>query len=73
MSYDGKYYFDTPSKKPSGTTTTAKPSKTTKKPTKKPSFTKAIKGEVLTEIPNLPCSYTSQFKEIWHFRNKTFF
>ena len=39
MSYDGKYYFDTPSKKPSGTTTTAKPSKTTKKPTKKPSFT----------------------------------
>ena len=34
---------------------------------------KAIIGEVLTEIPNLPCSYTSQFKEKWHFRNKTFF
>lgn len=35
--------------------------------------TKAIIGEVLTEIPNLPCSYTSQYKEKWHFRNKTFF
>ena len=37
------------------------------------SSTKAIIGEVLTEIPNLPCSYTSQYKEKWHFRNKTFF
>ena len=37
------------------------------------SITKAIIGEVLTEIPNLPCSYTSQYKEKWHFRNKTFF
>ena len=36
-------------------------------------YTKAIIGEVLTEIPNLPCSYTSQYKEKWHFRNKTFF
>ena len=34
---------------------------------------KAIIGEVLTEIPDLPCSYTSQYKEKWHFRNKTFF
>ena len=35
--------------------------------------TKAIIGEVLTEIPNLPCLYTSQYKEKWHFKNKTFF
>ena len=37
------------------------------------SISKAIIREVLTEIPNLPCSYTSQYKEKWHFRNKTFF
>ena len=39
----------------------------------KSTITKVIKREVVTEIPNLPCSCTSQWHKKLDFTNKIFF